>query len=153
MASGDEGQARLPSGEREASRPPTDMPSMSGQVRDFGTGATRSIDTHKPDYHGYDSPLVAQRYAQYMLKHQQTPAGRRESYNWQLGMPRESYIIGGTRHWQDVRLMWDGFAPDHDEPGYDMEEALCAMIFNAKGLLFELLLERYGSARPRLTRA
>ena len=42
----------------------------NGTMRTFDTGATRDTNTDKPDYEGFLSPLVIERYGQFMMKHQ-----------------------------------------------------------------------------------
>ena len=54
-------------------------------------------------------------------------------------MPRRDYLESLLRHTIDV---WEGITGDYTTPPPDTEEALCAVIFNAQGLLRELLLER-----------
>lgn len=101
----------------------------------FLTGATRTSDAGKFDYEGFLSPLVIDRYAQYMHKYRSTPDGRlRDSDNWQLGIPRQAYMKSGYRHFMDWWRQHRGY------PGQDtLEESLCALIFNAMGYLHETL--------------
>jgi len=105
-------------------------------MREFDTGATRDDDVTKPDYEGYLSPIVLERYGQYMLKHQQQADGNiRASDNWQKGIPSMVYIKSLLRHVVDVWLWTRG-------RNLDIEEALCAVMFNTMGLLFELLMKK-----------
>jgi len=114
---------------------------MAGMGRKFETGATRDIDQSKLDYEGFLSPVVLQRYAQYMHKNRfrEGSTELRASDNWQLGIPIEAYVKSLQRHNMDVWLWHDGRP---DLAGEDIETALCAMIFNVQGLLHELLKER-----------
>lgn len=123
---------------------------MTGRYRVFETGATRDHD-RKPDYEGFISPLVILRYGAYMDKHRiQADGNLRDSDNWQLGIPLDAYIKSKMRHDLDVWLMHRGYDPAHSDEGYDMEEALCGVIFNAMGYLHELLKEKYVRTRqPR----
>jgi hypothetical protein len=106
-------------------------------MRQFATGATRNTDDNKPDYEGFISPLVTQRFGRYMHKHRFQADGKvRASDNWQKGIPIEQYLKSGTRHWEDVRLIMDGYPELATEE--DLSEALCAMLFNVSGMLFEL---------------
>lgn len=100
-------------------------------VRQFDTGATRDDLTSKPDYEGYLSPLVIERFGQYMLAHQETPTGRRASDNWQLGIPKDEYMKSLLRH---VVAVWLAH-----RRGWADEEALCAILFNTQGYLHETL--------------
>ena len=104
-------------------------------IRKFDTGATRDTDVGKPDYEGFLSPLVIERFGEYMTKHRkQSDGGLRDSDNWQKGIPKDVYMKSGWRHffawWKEHR----GLAtPD------GLEEALCAVMFNAMGYLHEHL--------------
>ena len=111
------------------------------QVRTFDTGATRDDDETKPDYEGYLSPLVIRCYGEYMTKHRKQADGKlRGSDNWQKGIPYSAYFKSLWRHlvaaWALHRFK--RFF-DHHEDREDMEEALCAIIFNASGYLHEML--------------
>ena len=109
---------------------------MAG-MRHFGTGATRDQDTTKADYEGFISPLVTKRYGAYMNKHRIQPDGSvRASDNWTLGIPRDAYVKSLVRHVLDVQLHHRGFSDEAVDP--DLEEVLCAVIFNASGYLYEL---------------
>jgi hypothetical protein len=123
---------------------------MSDQTLDggrlFSTGATRDADTGKLDYEGFLSPLVLRRYAEYMhmCRTRNVPPGQalRASDNWQKGIPKDAYIKSLIRHVLEVWLIEDGYEA-RDEKGnvIDLETALCAIIFNASGRLFEDLKE------------
>ena len=107
-------------------------------VRKFETGATRDTDAGKLDYEGFDSPLVNKRYAQYMHMHRKQADGSlRSADNWQKGIPKEAYMSSLVRHMEDVKLIWDDYPEEAVDP--DMESVLCAVLFNVKGLLFEIL--------------
>ena len=108
---------------------------MSAQVRTFDTGATRDLDAGKLDYEGFLCPLVLRRYAAYMHKHRILPdGGLRASDNWQQGIPREVYMKSGFRHFMD----WWTEHRGHPTPE-GLEDALCALLFNAMGYLREHL--------------
>jgi hypothetical protein len=104
-------------------------------IRTFETGATRDTDKDKLDYEGFLSPLVLQRFAQYMRKHQvQTDGCIRKSDNWQKGIPKEVYMKSLLRHMMELWLCHRGNITD-----VSREESLCAILFNAQGYLFEFL--------------
>jgi hypothetical protein len=107
-------------------------------MRHFNTGATRDDDLTKLDYEGFLSPLVLERFAEYMNKHRKQADGKlRASDNWQKGIPRDAYIKSAWRHFIDVWKFHRGLK------GRDtMEEALCALIFNTMGYLHEILTHR-----------
>lgn len=110
------------------------------QVRIFPSGATRDTDQCKPDYEGFLSPLVLRRFGQYMTKHRkQSDGSLRNSDNWQRGIPRRQYVKSLFRHFMDVWL-WNRKYPEAMVG--EIEEALCGVIFNACGLLHEILIGR-----------
>lgn len=104
-------------------------------MREFDTGATRDTDTGKLDYEGFLSPIVLQRYAQYMHKNRvQADGNIRASDNWQKGIPLGAYMSSAHRHFMDWWLNHDGWPANADT-----EEAICALLFNAMGYLHETL--------------
>ena len=114
--------------------------SDSDEIRSFDTGATRGADRSKLDYEGFLSPLVLERFAVYMDKHRtQADGKRRESDNWQKGMPQDSYIKSGWRHFMD---WWKEHRGIKTKEG--LENALCAVLFNVQGYLHEHLKKKEG---------
>jgi hypothetical protein len=107
---------------------------MAG-IRKFETGATRDQDQTKPDYEGYFSPLVIERFGEYMTKHRvQSDGSLRDSDNWQKGIPFDAYMKSAFRHFHDWWMQHRGYR------GKDLlEEALCALLFNVSGYLHETL--------------
>lgn len=109
-------------------------------VREFLTGATRSPLGDKYQYEGFLSPLVIQRFGRYMHHHRtQSDGSLRGADNWQKGMPRDSYIDSGWRHFMDWWLHHRGHPGKADE---DLEESLTALMFNVMGYLHEVLKEK-----------
>jgi hypothetical protein len=112
-------------------------------VRQFETGATRDSEEGKPDYEGFLSPLVVRRYGKYMHKHRVQADGKlRASDNWQKGIPATAYMKSLWRHFLDVWALHRGNkVADPDSPAEELtlEDALCAVLFNAHGYLHELL--------------
>ena len=105
-------------------------------MREFETGATRNDDTNALDFEGFLSPTVLKRYAEYMHKHRQQKDGKiRDSDNWQKGIPLNSYMKSGFRHMFDWWSEHRGLFNSRD----GLEDALCAVIFNASGYLHEYL--------------
>ncbi|HQA98046.1 MAG TPA: hypothetical protein PLF62_08855 [Clostridia bacterium] len=112
---------------------------MTCKMRVFRTGATRSPMGDKLQYEGYLSPLVLRRFAQYMRKHQMQADGNlRDADNWQKGIPKESLMDSGARHYMDWWLHHRGYTDMAEEP---IEEALCALVFNAMAYLKHVLDE------------
>ncbi len=113
-------------------------------IRTFETGATRDTDQGKLDYEGFLHPLVIQAYGEYMHRHRLQPDGQlRTSDNWQKGIPQDSYIKSGWRHFMDWWLLHRGFTAKQT-----LVESLCAIIFNASGYLSTILLDEATEPRP-----
>ena len=106
-------------------------------MRTFNTGATRNAEEGKLDYEAFLSPAVIKRYATYLNKHRQLEDGTlRAGDNWQAGIPKDVYMKSMFRHFMDV------WSQHRDLPGdEELQDSLCAVIFNASGYLFELLRE------------
>lgn len=119
---------------------------MNDTVRTFETGATRSADTGRIDPEGFLSPLVLERYCEYMGKHRLQPDGNlRASDNWQKGIPLTTYVKGLWRHFLHFWTRHRGFTILDPLAAADIEEDLCAIMFNAQGYLFELLQAKRGN--------
>ena len=104
-------------------------------IRKFNTGATRDMDKDKLDYEGFISPIVLKKYAEYMNKHRIQSNGKlRESDNWQKGIPKNAYMKSLLRHVMDLWLEHRGYKSRDG-----IEDALCGIIFNSMGYLFELI--------------
>ena len=115
------------------------------KIRTFATGATRSPDAERDDPEGYLSPLALQRYCTYLTKHRvQTDGAVRASDNWQLGIPLAAYMKGMWRHFLHLWLRHRGWPVTDPKAGADIEEDLCAIIFNAQGYLHVLLAAKRG---------
>ena len=111
-------------------------------ARIFASGATRNNDVGKPDYFGFTSALVTKRFGEYMLKHRKQEDGSlRDSDNWKKGFPEGETVRSLSRHVEDVKLHLEGFPSAAVET---LEEALCAVIFNAQSMLFEILKKKEG---------
>lgn len=109
-----------------------------GKIRKFTTGATRDTDEGKHDYEGFYSPIVINRFGEYMTKHRkQSDGSLRDSDNWQKGIPKDQYMKSSLRHVHDVWLQHRGF-----EGQDELEESICASIFNLQGYLYEILKDR-----------
>ncbi len=107
-------------------------------MRTFDSGATRHTDVDKFDYEGFLSPLVLERYAQYLHKHRTQADGKlRDSDNWQKGIPRDTYMKSAWRH----LMAWWRKHRGH-ETQEEIEDDICAVMFNTMGYLHELLKEK-----------
>lgn len=109
-------------------------------VRLFDTGATRSPLGDKLQYEGYLNPLVLKRYAEYMQKHQtQSDGTRRSADNWQKNIDIESLCDSKVRHDMDSWLYFRGYSSEASE---EIEDTLCACIFNTMAILKQVLEKR-----------
>ncbi len=100
-------------------------------MRSFETGATRGADDGKLDYEGFLSPWAMDAFARYMDRNRITALGVRDSDNWQKGIPASSYIKSLIRHAFEAWRLWRA----GQEHTAFFEDAVCAIIFNAQGLL------------------
>ena len=109
-------------------------------MRLFESGATRASDANRPDYEGFLSPLVIERFGEYMNKNRkQTDGTLRDSDNWQKGIPLAAYMKGAFRHFIHWWTRHRGWGVRDPLAAVDIEEDICALIFNAQGYLHELL--------------
>lgn len=116
---------------------------MVEQLRTFTTGATRDGDRVKVDYEGFLSPLVLARFGRYMHKHRRLKDGTmRDSDNWQRGIPRDVYLKSACRHFME---WWTAHRGWKRCTAREIEDILCAVIFNAQGYLHEHLVVRQNS--------
>jgi hypothetical protein len=107
-------------------------------MRKFETGATRDNDEEKYDYEGFLHPLVVETFGKYMHKHRKQADGElRASDNWQKGIPKEAYMKSGFRHFHDWWKQHRGY-----EGQDNLEESLCALLFNTMGYLYEVIKEK-----------
>lgn len=118
-------------------------------MRKFETGATRNDSDGKPDFEGFLSPLVIDRFGEYMGKHRRQADGSlRDSDNWQRGIPLASYMKSGWRHFLAWWRSHRGYSANED-----IEDALCALIFNAQGYLHETIKKRMEKEREATVQA
>jgi hypothetical protein len=112
-------------------------------IRTFNTGATRDTDQGKLDYIKALSPIVLRRYVQYLDKHRLQPDGSyRDFDNWKKGMDQGVYFSSAGRHFMDVWLLTEGYATADNHGPVEIEDALCAQLFNIMGRLHEMLKEQ-----------
>jgi hypothetical protein len=103
-------------------------------MREFDSGAIRDSDDGKLDYEGCQSPLVMERYAQYMMEHcTQADGKKRSTDNWQKGFGLSVLIKSMFRHFVAVWFMHRGLRQG------DITDSLCALKFNVDGYLYEVL--------------
>lgn len=116
------------------------------EIRTFDTGATRNLDVTRDDPEGFLSPIVIDRYSKYMSKNRlQADGSVRDSDNWQKGIPLSAYMKGMWRHFLHLWTRHRGWKVTDPGAAADIEEDLCAIIFNTQGYLFEILREKYAA--------
>jgi len=111
------------------------------QMRKFSTGATRNLEEGKLDYEGFYSPLVMERYAEYMNKHRRQTDGKfRDSDNWQKLFGEKHLDVcmkSAFRHFMDWWKQHRGYK------GQDtIEDSICALLFNLQAYLYKLLKDK-----------
>lgn len=112
-------------------------------VREFDTGATRSSDAGRYDPEGFLSPIVIERYSEYMNRNRiQADGSTRASDNWQQGIPINQYMKGAWRHFLHLWTRHRGYQVMDDKAANDIEDDLCALLFNLSGYLHELLKDK-----------
>jgi hypothetical protein len=116
-------------------------------MRTFDSGATRDNDARKIDFEGFLSPLVLERFGRYMRKHRrQADGGLRDSDNWQKGIPRDAYMKSAFRHFM---AWWMAHRGWKRATANDLEDLLCAVLFNVQGYLHEHLAIKRNSVHLR----
>ena len=118
--------------------------SPSSEKRTFDTGATRDTESGKLDYEGFMSPLVMERYAEYLNGHRTMSDGStRDSDNWQKGIPFNVYMKSGWRHfhawWKAHRGWFTNPLTSKCDRDKALEDTICGLLFNASGYLHEHL--------------
>lgn len=120
------------------------------EIRKFETGATRDTDIGKNDYEGFLSPLVIERFGNYMTKHRiQADGSLRDSDNWQRGFGIgekhfQTCIKSMWRHFLDVWFIHRGYTRVDKQRNEDItiDEALCALLFNVMAYLHQYLANK-----------
>jgi hypothetical protein len=118
--------------------------SEASSLRHFASGASRDTDEGKPDFSGFLSWEVLGRFGEYMHEHRHMTDGTmRNADDWKRGIPRDVYIQSLFRHFMTFWALHEEVAKDVDatcyEAEHELEEALCAILFNAQGYLYERL--------------
>lgn len=79
-----------------------------------------------------------------MNKHRKQPDGSvREGDNWQKGIPIPVYMKGMWRHFLHLWTRHRGYKVQDPGATLNQEEDLCAIMFNAQGMLFEMIKDKY----------
>jgi hypothetical protein len=113
----------------------------SGKIRKFDTGATRDTAEGKLDFEGFLSPLVIQRFGEYMNKHRkQSDGSLRDSDNWQKHFGEKHFnvcIKSLFRHFHDLWMQHRGFKGKET-----LEDSLMAILFNTMAYTDKLLKDK-----------
>ena len=111
-------------------------------MRNFESGATRNDEEGKFDYDGFLSPLVIERYAQYMNKHRKQADGKlRDSDNWQKLFGDKHLDVCMKSAWRHFIDLWK---QHRGLQGQDtLENSLCALLFNIQAYLYKILKDKY----------
>ena len=110
-----------------------------GIMRTFDTGATRTSAEGKIEYARFFSPAVLRRYAEYLNEHRAQADGKlRDPDNWKKGIPKQNYMDSMARHFWEV---WEHHTGERPLASKPLQDAICALMFNCMGYLFEDLRE------------
>ena len=110
-------------------------------VREFSTGATRDLDSGKLDFEGFLSPLVLERFGQYMNQHRKQSNGEmRDSDNWQKHFGDKHYDVCMKSLWRHFHCAWSAHRglPTKET----LEESLMAVLFNTMAYADKLLKDK-----------
>ena len=111
------------------------------KIRTFNTGATRDTDKGKLDFEGFLSPLVLERYAQYMDKTRlQSDGNYRDSDNWQKGFGEDHFGVCMKSAWRHFIDLWKEHRKIPSKDGIDA--AICGVLFNIMAYYHQILKDR-----------
>lgn len=111
-------------------------------IRTFETGATRDTAAGKLSYMKALSPEVLEAYIKYLDKHRLQPDGSmREFDNWKKGIDKRVYLDSLLRHDKAVWKLMLGYEVSDNHGPVTLLDSLMAVIFNATGMAYELLIE------------
>lgn len=116
------------------------------KVRIFASGGVRDGDENKFDYEGFLSPLVIEKFGEYMHKHRFLGDGSvRDSDNWQKGFGKEAEhfkvcMSSLWRHFLDLWKLHRGL-----QARETIDDAICGILFNTMAYYHKLLEARNDS--------
>lgn len=122
-------------------------------MRTFASGATRNLSEHKIDFAGHLSPEVLEEFGAYMHSHRiQADGTTRASDNWKKGITKEAYGQSLFRHVMDFMRAHNGIVVIDKDTNkvVHRKDLLCAIMFNAMGYLFELLVDEGRANRKKV---
>lgn len=110
-------------------------------MRQFLSGATRDNDVNKLDPEAFFSPLVLERYMEYMHKHRKQPDGKmRDGDNWQKLFGDDHYSVCMKSAWRHFFSWWKAHRGLKTEE--DIEESMMALMFNIMAYSYKRLKEK-----------
>lgn len=112
----------------------------NGVIRKFQTGATRGTAEGKLDFEGALSPLVLQKFVEFMRENTIASDGsRRSADNWQKRFGDEHLSICMKSAWRHFFDFWKEHRGYSSEDG--IEHAICALMFNVMAYYHVWILE------------
>ena len=101
----------------------------TGIIRKFASGATRDTSQDKLDYEGFLSPIVIEKYAEYMHKNRvQSDGSLRDSDNWQKHFGENHFAVCMKSLYRHFIDMWK---IHRKLPARgDITEAMMGILFN-----------------------
>lgn len=119
------------------------------EMREFESGATRDTAEGKLDYVRALSPIVLERYVQYLNAHRRQADGSMRAFdNWKKGIPVDTYLEGLGRHFLSAWMLAQGYSAEDNHGPVTLEDSLCAIIFGASGWLHEIIKDKRSKKTP-----
>lgn len=120
-------------------------------IRAFETGATRDTVAGKLSYMKALSPEVLEAYVIYLDKHRkQSDGSMREFDNWKRGIDKWTYLDSLLRHDKAVWNLMLGYEVSDNHGPVTLLDSLMAVIFNAMGMAYEILIEEGKTKRQEV---
>lgn len=102
---------------------------MQNKIRLYSSGATRDTDQGKLDYEGFLSPIVLEKFAQYMHENRYQADGKlRDSDNWQKHFGEHHFDVCMKSLWRHFMDMWMEHRGIKSREG--IEKAMMGSLFN-----------------------
>mgnify|MGYP001593292040 CR=1 FL=1 len=115
---------------------------MDNEIRKFSSGATRDTVVGKLSYMKALSSEVLEAYVMYLDKHRKQSDGSMRPFdNWKKGIDKWTYLDSLLRHDKAVWKLMLGYEVSDNHGPVSLLDSLMAVIFNASGLVYELLIE------------
>lgn len=109
--------------------------------REFSTGSNRNSDEGKLDYEGFLSPIVVQKFGEYMHKHRKLEDGTlRDSDNWQKLFGDDHYSVCMKSMWRHFHDLWMEHRGYRSREG--IEDAMMGLLFNIQAYALKYYNEK-----------